>query len=495
MNKMMIFLCIVCFLISGCSFDLHVLPPAPLATAAPSATQNTPLPATTISATAEAPIPGFTPTTTDPVFYGAYVALDSNGVPGQTRFPAGTKQIFAHWHYQNMHEGLTIKREWYLNEQLWLTREEPWDLSKYGAFGILQDVSIYDFDAGLPSGKYKLSVYIDGIAQPIGEKIIEGAAQSYMEFEILPNIEVTSPNGQWKATSLLGRLVLTDASGSQSDLATGREIVSVAWLDNQRLLFVDRDRSGQVSNLLVGVRDSLWTVDIVSRETKSLYESETALGSTGGLYVSPDGKTVAGVEGTGFGDACFLDSKVIFFQVAGSYESVKVIKQEQFAGIPKTAYGMMYPVSVGSWQGNTQYLVPLNGTCGSFDPALIGTYLFDVPGLKAELQSASATPLSMGDLGWGEVHGVVADAITGMAIPNATVTCAHSSYTSKPPFTCSGSFVTGIPGVFVFQKVFFHDTDTIKLTVTAPGYQPQEFTQSAFTTNDLMVTFSLTPLP
>jgi hypothetical protein len=172
-----------------------------------------------------------------------------------------------------------------------------------------------------------------------------------------------------------------------------------------------------------------------------------------------------------------------------------MIKQDQFAGVPKTADGMMYPVSVGSWQGNTQYLVPLNGTCGSFDPALIGTYLFDVPGLKAELQSASATPLSMGDLGWGEVHGVVSDAVTGKAIPNATVTCTHSSYTSKPPLTCSGSFVTGIPGVFIFQRVFFHDTDTIKLTVTAPGYQPQEFTQTAFTTNDLTVNFSLAPVP
>jgi len=55
--------------------------------------------------------------------------------------------------------------------------------------------------------------------------------------------------------------------------------------------------------------------------------------------------------------------------------------------------------------------------------------------------------------------------------------------------------VTGIPGVFIFQRVFFHDTDTIKLTVTAPGYQPQEFAQTGFTVNDLTANFSLAPLP
>ena len=125
------------------------------------------------------------------------------------------------------------------------------------------------------------------------------------------------------------------------------------------------------------------------------------------------------------------------------------------------------------------------------DPSLLGPFVFDLPGLKAKSASPLATPLSVGDLGWGEVHGVVADAVTGIAIAGATVTCEHSSYTAQA--NCSGSQVTGIPGIFIFQQVFFHDTDRIKLTVTAPGYQPQEFSQNFFTTNDLAVNFTLVP--
>ena len=496
MKNIFAFLLITVFLISGCSFDVQVVTPEPSRTTLPSVIQSATSPAlvASVPATMLTPYPGYTPTTSDPVFFGAYVASEQAAVLGQTRFSAGTKQIFAIWSYQNMQAGLTIKREWYLDGQLWLTREEPWDFANYGASGILQDVSIYDFDAGLPSGTFKLIVSIDGVAQPIGKRIIEGTAETDLEFEILPVNEATSPNGQLKATSLVERLVLTDANGTQSDLFVGREIVSMLWLDNQRLLFVDRDRSEQVSNLLVGVRDELWIADIVSRETWSLYKGETTLGSTGGLYPSPNGKYIAGIAGSGFGDACFLDSQVIFFEIAGDYKSVKTIQQEQFLGIPRGVDKVIYPVAVGTWQSNTQYRIALNGTCGT-DPSLMGFYLFDLSGLKANQDTSDATPFSMGDLGWGEVHGVVTDAVTGMAIAGATVTCEHSSYSSTAPAICSGSVETGIPGVYIFQRVFFHDTDTIRLTVTAPGYQSQEISQNSFTRNDMTADFSLLPLP
>jgi hypothetical protein len=180
--------------------------------------------------------------------------------------------------------------------------------------------------------------------------------------------------------------------------------------------------------------------------------------------------------------------------MAGDYKSVKVINQEQFLGVPRGADKVVYPVAVGSWESNTQYRVALNGTCDT-DPSLMGLYLFDIPSLKANQDPTVATPFSVGDLGWGEVHGVVSDAVTGKAVVGALVTCEHSSYTSTAPATCSGSMETGIPGVYIFEKVFFHDTDRIKLTVSAPGYKPQEFTQNFFTINDLKVDFVLTPLP
>lgn len=498
MKKIFVFLLVVVSLISGCSFNVDVMTPALEQGDATPSTNIIASPIATISATAELPPVGFTPVSSDPVFYNASVSLDQSGAPARIAFPTGTKQVFAVWHYQNMRAGLTIKREWYLNGEPWLFREDLWDFEKYGADGIMPDISIYDLDAGLPSGLYELRVYINNVIQPIGVNTA-GGPETFIIFEILREeftTDVPAPNSQWSAGVSYGnRLVIRDATGAPTEIFAGREIPYVAWLpDSQHVLFVDRDRSQQQSGSPIGARDELWIADILSWEVHSLYKSETTLGSTGGLYPSPDGKYIAGIAGSGFGDACFLDSQVIFFEIADDYKSVKTIKQEQFLGIPRGADKVVYPVAVGTWESNTLYRVPLNSTCDT-DPSLMGLYLFDLPSLKATQDTSGATPFSLGDLGWGEIHGVVTDAVTGNAIAGALVTCEHSSYTSTFPAKCSGSIETGIPGVYIFQRVFFHDTDTIKLTVSAPGYQPQEFNQTAFTTNDLTVNFSFTPLP
>lgn len=88
-----------------------------------------------------------------------------------------------------------------------------------------------------------------------------------------------------------------------------------------------------------------------------------------------------------------------------------------------------------------------------------------------------------GDLGFGDVTGKVTDALTGLPIPNATVICEHYSYTSKESDRCNRTMTTDQEGVFLFEKVFFHDTDTITLTVEAPGYQTEEIKQGFFTWN------------
>ena len=73
------------------------------------------------------------------------------------------------------------------------------------------------------------------------------------------------------------------------------------------------------------------------------------------------------------------------------------------------------------------------------------------------------------------------------------MTCEHNSYTS--PVMCSGTATTNADGVYFFLNVFFHDTDAIKLTVQATGYQPQEFSQNAFTTSSMEANISLSPVP
>jgi len=100
-----------------------------------------------------------------------------------------------------------------------------------------------------------------------------------------------------------------------------------------------------------------------------------------------------------------------------------------------------------------------------------------------------------GDLGFGNVTGKVTDAVTGEPIVNATVSCEHYSYTSREADRCNRTTTTNQDGVFLFEKVFFHDTDNITLTVEAPGYQTEKVKQAFITLNYLEVNISLNHIP
>lgn len=139
-----------------------------------------------------------------------------------------------------------------------------------------------------------------------------------------------------------------------------------------------------------------------------------------------------------------------------------------------------------------------------FVPLLLMVYL--ISGCKADLKTptpleptSTTAPVTTdvppvpGDLGWGKIHGKIIDAFTGEPIAGAVVTCEHHSYTS--PMTCSGTATTDEDGMYLFENVFFHDTDTIKLTVQAPGYRTQEITSTFFTMADMEVNLALSRLP
>lgn len=107
--------------------------------------------------------------------------------------------------------------------------------------------------------------------------------------------------------------------------------------------------------------------------------------------------------------------------------------------------------------------------------------------------STMTVPPYMGDLGFGKIHGKITDAVTGAPIVGAIISCEHHSYTS--PAICSGTTTTDVDGMYVFENVFFHDTDTIKLTIEAVGYQMQEIKKNFFTMPNMEVNISLTPAP
>jgi hypothetical protein len=162
---------------------------------------------------------------------------------------------------------------------------------------------------------------------------------------------------------------------------SGKEIANLVWFaDSQHILFVDRDRSAQVIGTNRGLRDELWILDLTNGGTYLLYRSEAALGVVGGLVISPDGRYVVGTEGSGEGDACFMSLQLLFFDIAGNFQSAGVIRQNQFNGIPTIPDSTVYPVGAGTWQSSSEFAVPLKLTCVT-DESLSGVYWFDMGSL------------------------------------------------------------------------------------------------------------------
>ena len=380
MRKLAALLMFIAFTGSACTFNVEVLTPEIITPTALSPTETTVTIPTFVPTVVVTPEISATPTQvlSTPQFSNARFTSDVSGNSYQNMFPARSRRVYAVWDYQNMRPGLMMRRDWYFNGVLWITREEEWDFSKYGANGTIKDISVFDLDVGLESGKYRLELYIDMQPQPVGEV-------TWPEFTISDGgseARVTSPDGQWVADADDPRtLLLRDTSKSVRQLFSGKEITNLTWLpDSQHLIFVDRDRSEQQAPLKIGIRDDLWIVEIPSGESHLLYQNTVPFGN---LSFSPDNRYIASIEGSGFGDACFMDARLIFFELASDFRTARSIKQEKFTGISAPQDTVIYPVEDGSWQSETEYLVPLNGTC-NFDQNLAGMYLFDLTELSAQ---------------------------------------------------------------------------------------------------------------
>jgi photosystem II stability/assembly factor-like uncharacterized protein len=165
-----------CFFLTGCgtfNIRVQVVPKATITVQPP-----TQLPQLSPTAAVQTLVPTATPNL-EPSFSPDIRFSEGDGKPELRSFAPKTRQIFAVWDYANMREGLTVRREWYLDGQLWASREEAWNFAKYGANGTVTDISIYDLDAGLPSGAYQLRLFING--QP---QFVQGQASEQIAFAI-----------------------------------------------------------------------------------------------------------------------------------------------------------------------------------------------------------------------------------------------------------------------------------------------------------------------
>jgi len=349
--------------------------------------------AATIEPTATpAPTLTTTPTVPAPKFSNAIRFSADEPDLSQTRevFLYSVQQIFAMWDYKNMDQGRIIRRDWYYNDELWLTREELWDLDRWGTEGTVSDISVYDFESGLEPGVYRLELYIDGEAQ-----FSDKSYQNRISFRILEERQsdpLPSLNGTRSALILPpDTLMIQETSGQQREFVTAGEISTLKWFpDNQHLVYgiFDRryERLEYAGTSMSGIRHQLWVINGLTGEQFQLGSSSENLRTP---IISPDGRYVATRAGSGYGDACGVDWRLTIIELDDQFGRRVLHNLNDFAGltmgsgylgaIPTTIPGIH---SHGFWPTNTQFIVGLKWYCTTPDPR--GIYRLDITTLTAE---------------------------------------------------------------------------------------------------------------
>jgi len=186
-----------------------------------------------------------------------------------------------------------------------------------------------------------------------------------------------------------GTLIIQDVqTQEESTLLSVEEISSLAWYpDGKRILFSVRDRSGkQAMSDPSGFVDQLWVINL---EMDEPYPFQDQFGQVTGKglhhpYISPDGLYVAAIEGSGWGDACYVASKLWVKEVEfvnNRLHEVFSYYQLDFAVDPAPEDGEMYVKRIIGWDSPTLLKVDLRWTCTTED--LGGIYVLDMSTLTA----------------------------------------------------------------------------------------------------------------
>lgn len=301
----------------------------------------------------------------------------------QMVFAGGTEEVFAVWHYKNMAAGDLLKRIWLRDGEVWLVREERWDLQKYGSEGTRSDVSIYDFEGiGLDPGHYELRMCINNQWASFGA--------SFPDFQItsLTSIEPTiEPGGERVAQTLGGRLIVQEEDGTRRELVKMTEIADLTWFpDGHSIVFSNRLYANHYPNNL-HIAYELWLINAENGELTFVGENLR------NPKVSPTGRFIALVSGAGAGDACFFNADLSVLTLDENKQPLQLYTMVDFAGLPHDALNRnvdYYPLGSATWQNEYVVDVPIYATCyyeGAEDTKLLpkpGVYRINMITLIAE---------------------------------------------------------------------------------------------------------------
>jgi hypothetical protein len=274
-----------------------------------------------------------------------------------TAFPTGIEEIFAHWAYAGMREGMTVRREWIHNGTVWVEQEDAWDFAAYGSNGYLYDISIFDQIDGLPDGEWTLNLYVDGVRQAgLGDRFIIADLQEMVRLS--PDESRTAWIANWRELSVDGRTVFE----------TGYRLNGLSWFpDNRHIAFSEILPGSPVSEPgPPGPRYRLWQVDLNSGEA-------TLMGDVDAFFqrpaVSPDGRWLAVVVGNGYGDACFSGLGLAFLPLSADLTPGEPLFVSSFTGFAPVGFEDVYPVngldfaSPGYWESAETFIAALAFTC------------------------------------------------------------------------------------------------------------------------------------
>lgn len=314
----------------------------------------------------------------EPVFFSpVYFASQPEISQASLSFPADTNQVYAIWSYANMRDGLTVKKEWYRDGDLWLLEEELWDFAHYGANGMIRDVVISNLEEGLEPGSYQLKLFIDGQEQTSLEKA------AYFEISQLSDIKpLPSPDGSQVAiVQPPGTLIIQDESGWNT-LLTVDEISGLDWFpDGKHIIYSNRNREDQNLDFL----DTLWIVNI---ETGEIIQFSHEAENMHEPHVSPAGDHIAMIGGNGltYEGGCEKEQDLYIQKIDPQGQITFSYWQHSFEPFTPADDGMydtnMYVERVLGWESAMQLKVELRWLCSQ--PELDGEYLFDLATMTAE---------------------------------------------------------------------------------------------------------------
>ena len=333
-----------------------------------------------------------TPTPAPPRFSNLRFSTQPESDQSQRYFVAGIPRVYAIWDYANLADGMIMRRVWRRNGEIYAERAETWDTARYGSTGTIAGIPIYDDETGLPEGVYSLTLYIDDAVQDIGNGSQPEAGLSFWLLKPDVSYPVGSPDRlQTALVEAGGRLVVEDVNGNQRVLAVSQEISGLAWLpDSQHLVFVERDRTRQVSERRDwGITHKVWIIDTQTTE-------RNLIGASGENFhtpvVSPTGRYIAMLSGHTLQDECQASPILVVLKLDEDYKREAVFTVYDFGNLPfsddpdlKVIYPDLGRLPV-RWENENRLSVYLRWTCLQSEINPEGNYRFDLNQMLATRQ-------------------------------------------------------------------------------------------------------------